>query len=180
MQYSTPALISNITGGIGTGTSSSGAGSSTGGDGSADPDTSNSNGEGQLGEGSGSKKSSSLGAIIGGVVGAIIALLLLLLLLLLLMRRRKRQRQVDAAAAARDKRGEVGRGDSEESAEGLRGFAYEKTTCVWLRSFLFDLERADAVVEQVEQRLRLEQSVWASEWEQRPCVCFGRCVSPLL
>lgn len=125
-QYSTPAIIANITGGIGTGNSSSGGGSATGGDGSGDPNSSASNG-GKLGGGSGGK-STNLGGIIGGVVGGILAFLLLLLLLLLLIRRRKRERQVEAVAAARDKRGEAVRGDSEESSEGLRGFAYEKTT----------------------------------------------------
>ncbi|KAL8280709.1 hypothetical protein RQP46_007032 [Phenoliferia psychrophenolica] len=119
--YSTPSLVANITGGIGTGYSSSGSGSATGGDGSTDPDTSGSTtgDSGSLQPSSGSKKKSNIGAIVGGVVGGVLGALLLLLLLLFCLRKRRRERKLQEAAAAA-----AARGDPDE----LAGFPYEKTS----------------------------------------------------
>lgn len=144
--YSTPSLIANITGGIGTGGSSSGAGSATGGDGSSFPDTSgstsgdsgsgngsdgsgdgDSNGGGSTQDGSGGGSKSNVGAIAGGVVGGVVALVLLALLALFLMRRRKRERQLAEAQNARDK---LGAGaplrSNSGSSDGRWGTPYEK------------------------------------------------------
>ncbi|KAK4699310.1 hypothetical protein P7C70_g6953, partial [Phenoliferia sp. Uapishka_3] len=114
--YSTPALVANITGGIGTGSSSSGSGSASGGDGSADADTSGSTsstsgGTGTL-QGSGSHHSSNAGAIAGGVVGGVIGLLIILLVLLLYRRKKRREAAAVAEAEAREKE--------------LAGFPYDK------------------------------------------------------
>ncbi|GAA5898705.1 uncharacterized protein JCM6883_003397 [Sporobolomyces salmoneus] len=73
-QFSTPSIVANITGGLGT----------------SDPD-SNSNNNGSGKDTSGGSKSNNLGAIIGGVVGGVVALLLLALLVFLLLRRKKRK-----------------------------------------------------------------------------------------
>lgn len=147
--YSTPALIANITGGIGTGGSSGGAGSATGGDGSQFPDTSGSsnpgsgggNGGGGTGSAGGDNSAgggttqpggssgggTNIGAIAGGVVAGVVALALLAFLAICLMRRRKRERQLAEAHTARDKLG-VGaplRSNS-GSSDGRWGTPYEK------------------------------------------------------
>ncbi|KAK4049578.1 hypothetical protein OIV83_004076 [Microbotryomycetes sp. JL201] len=148
--YTTPLLISNITGGVGTGGAVSGSGYSFGGDGSQFADTSKSASDGSgdgtspsdggggsanndngSGTNSGGGGGSSVGAIAGGVVGGIAAIAILALLALLLLRRRKRDRQMAEAAAARDKLGAGAmhplRSDS-GSSEGGRygGLPYEK------------------------------------------------------
>ncbi|BGP19111.1 hypothetical protein JCM10213v2_007198 [Rhodosporidiobolus nylandii] len=115
--FTTPTLLANITGGIGTGYSTSGAGSASGGDGSSDPDTSGSN----RGGGGGSSRSSgdsggggggggtSIGAIVGGVVGGVLGLALLALIAFWLVRRKKRERE-DARTAEKSRL--AGRSDS--------------------------------------------------------------------
>ncbi|BGP26831.1 hypothetical protein JCM10295v2_005792 [Rhodotorula toruloides] len=144
--FSTPSLVANITGGIGTGYSSSGAGSATGGNGTNDPDTSgktggssgsgaggaagganggSTNGGGTSGGGGGS--STNIGAIVGGVVGGLAALALLALILFLLARRKKRR---NAAGDVHEKErfamgASPGRSDS-GSSSGRFGFPYEK------------------------------------------------------
>ncbi|KAM0750944.1 hypothetical protein T439DRAFT_343057 [Meredithblackwellia eburnea MCA 4105] len=117
--YSTPEIIANITGGIGTGGSSSGSGSASGGDGSTDPDTSGAgrspsttNGGGG-GEGKKSSKS-NVGPIVGGVVGGLLLLALLAFLFVLSSRRRKQKELRDAAAGIR-------------SPDSIAGVPYEKT-----------------------------------------------------
>ncbi|KAI5477155.1 Kelch-type beta propeller domain containing protein [Pseudohyphozyma bogoriensis] len=117
-QFSTPAIVANITGGIGSGTSESGSGSATGGDGSQDPDTSGSttssstgtSGDGTSNSGGGSK--TNIGAIVGGVVGGIALLALLGLLVFFLLRKKKKEKEEAASTA---------------SNGGLTGFPYEKT-----------------------------------------------------
>ncbi|KAK4047347.1 hypothetical protein OIO90_006206 [Microbotryomycetes sp. JL221] len=151
--YSTPLLISNITGGVGTGGAVSGSGYSFGGDGSQFADTSqsgdgdgtgNDNGDNTSGSGNDSandnsgtdssnkdngSSSSNAGPIAGGVVGAIAALAIIGLVAFLLLRKRKRDKQKqEAAAAARDKLGGAMhplRSDS-GSSEGRYGLPYEK------------------------------------------------------
>ncbi|KPV73878.1 uncharacterized protein RHOBADRAFT_54469 [Rhodotorula graminis WP1] len=132
--FSTPAIVANITGGIGTGYSTSGAGSATGGDGSDDPDTSGSTDETSTGPGGaagggtggGGGSGSNLGAIVGGVVGGIAALALLGLAWFFLVYRKKKsereaaehEKALIAANAA------TGRSDSGSSQSHL--FAGEK------------------------------------------------------
>ncbi|GAA5867629.1 hypothetical protein JCM3774_001536 [Rhodotorula dairenensis] len=118
--FSTPELVANITGGIGTGFSSSGAGSTTGGTGADDPDTSGSSGGGGGGNGggdgsgsgtgtgsqngnSGGGGGSNTGAIVGGVVGGVLGAAALAALVFFAVRRRKRQ-QRESQAAQEEKR----------------------------------------------------------------------------
>lgn len=135
--FSTPAIVANITGGIGTGFSTSGSGSATGGDGSDDPDTSGSTDGSSTGPGSsaggdsggGGGGGSNLGAIVGGVVGGLAALALIALVWLFLARKKKKEREAAehekaliAANAA------TGRSDSGSSHGHF--FAGEKFGCV--------------------------------------------------
>ncbi|GAA5891453.1 hypothetical protein JCM6882_004475 [Rhodosporidiobolus microsporus] len=126
--FSTPEIVAEIAGGIGTGYSSSGAGSAIGGDGSSDPDTSGSSGGGGGGNGSGSDSGgggggTNVGAIAGGVVGGVVGLALFGLLAFLLMRRKKKQRQQEEERAAEKKR-LAGRSDSGSSGGRFAGFAF--------------------------------------------------------
>ncbi|GAA5843313.1 hypothetical protein JCM9279_002058 [Rhodotorula babjevae] len=133
--FSTPAIVANITGGIGTGYSTSGAGSATGGDGADDPDTSGSTDETSTGPGSaaggsgddGGDGGSSLGAIVGGVVGGIAALALLALAWFFLVhRKKKREREAaEHEKALIDANSAAGRSDS-GSSHGHFGFNGEK------------------------------------------------------
>ncbi|GAA5820761.1 hypothetical protein JCM3770_005959 [Rhodotorula araucariae] len=135
--FSTPAIVANITGGIGTGYSTSGSGSATGGNGSKDPDTSGSTDGTSTGPGTvvnggsgggsgGGGGGSNIGAIVGGVVGGVVGLALLALLWFLLSRRKRKQREV----AEQEKVGlatgaSPGRSDS-GSSHGRFGFGGEK------------------------------------------------------
>lgn len=80
--YSTPSLLSNITGGTGSSSDPTNAGSGSSGSNS---------GSGSGGSGSSSK--TNIGAIVGGVVGGIVAIALLALLALCLLRRRRRNKR---------------------------------------------------------------------------------------
>ncbi|BGP42567.1 hypothetical protein JCM10450v2_006673 [Rhodotorula kratochvilovae] len=133
--FSTPALVANVTGGIGTGYSTSGSGSATGGDGSKDPDTSGSTdatstgpgGAADPGNGGGSGGGkSNIGAIVGGVVGGVVGLALLALLWFLLARRKRKQREAVAGEKAGLAAGaSPGRSDSGSSRNRF-GFGGEK------------------------------------------------------
>ncbi|KAM0786676.1 hypothetical protein ACM66B_002123 [Microbotryomycetes sp. NB124-2] len=146
--YTTPLLISNVTGGVGTGGAVSGSGYAFGGDGSQFADTSKSassgdgessgGGTGGSGDSSGGASddggsggsSSNAGAIAGAVVGGLAVIAIVAIVALLLLRKRKRDRQMAEAAAARDKLGGAMhplRSDS-GSSEGGRygGVPYEK------------------------------------------------------
>lgn len=97
--YSTPSLVANITGGIGTGLSTSGSGSTSGGTGANGTDTSNnSDAPTTAPVGMSSSSSSSVGGIVGGVVGGILGLLALLLLVICLRKRRRNENLRMAAA----------------------------------------------------------------------------------
>ncbi|GJN93507.1 hypothetical protein Rhopal_006564-T1 [Rhodotorula paludigena] len=135
--FSTPALVANLTGGIGTGFSTSGAGSATGGDGTNDPDTSGAtdgSSSGPEGDVSGGTRSdgsggdgTNAGAIAGGVVGGIVGLALLALLAFLLMRRRRRQREAeDSEKRALAGAAVAGRSNSGSSSSGRGRFVHEK------------------------------------------------------
>lgn len=160
--FSTPSLVANITGGIGTGYSSSGAGSATGGDGTKDPDTSGKTGGssgsstpggatggnggstngGSTSGGGGGGSSTNVGAIAGGVVGGVAALALLALILFLLARKKKRHDAADEHEKERFAMGaSPGRSDS-GSSSGRFGFPYEK--CVSLGPILVLMRVADA------------------------------------
>ncbi|GAA5825864.1 hypothetical protein JCM11251_000031 [Rhodosporidiobolus azoricus] len=131
--FSTPELVADLVGGIGTGYSSSGAGSAQGGDGSSDPDTSGSSGDRNGGGGGGSNNDGSggsgggggtnVGAIAGGVVGGVVGLALLALLAFCLIKRKKKQRQKEEERAA-EKMRLAGRSDSGSSGGRFAGFAF--------------------------------------------------------
>ncbi|GAA6007118.1 hypothetical protein JCM10207_001514 [Rhodosporidiobolus poonsookiae] len=121
--FSTPELVANITGGIGTGSSTSGAGSATGGDGADDPDTSGSNGSGSgFDGGGGGGGGTNVGAIVGGVVGGVLGLALIALIVFLLMRRKRKQREEERALAEKSQL--TGRSDSGSSHNGLASFVF--------------------------------------------------------
>ncbi|GAA5880857.1 hypothetical protein JCM1840_003301 [Sporobolomyces johnsonii] len=128
--FSTPALVANVTGGIGTGSSTSGAGSATGGNGSSDPDTSGDTNSGSTSPsgttGSSGRSKINIGAIVGGVVGGVVGLALLALLLLLLMRRRRRERAVEEAHQRKDKFGAGVKPGRSDSGSSRFAFPYEK------------------------------------------------------
>lgn len=90
LPYKTPDMLAQMIGGTGIGHSTSGAGSALGGDGSHDPDVSTRYAQ--------KSHSSSMGAIIGGVLSAIVVLLLIIFVWIMI--KRKKQRKIDAARAA--------------------------------------------------------------------------------
>ncbi|GAA5922899.1 hypothetical protein JCM1841_003775 [Sporobolomyces salmonicolor] len=128
--FSTPALVANITGGIGTGSSTSGAGSATGGNGSSDPDTSGGTDSGSTSPsgttGSSDHSKTDIGAIAGGIVGGVVGLALLALLLLMLMRKRRRERAVEEGHQQRDKLGTGAKPGRSDSGSSRFAFPYEK------------------------------------------------------
>ncbi|CEQ41658.1 SPOSA6832_03417 [Sporobolomyces salmonicolor] len=128
--FSTPALVANITGGIGTGSSTSGAGSATGGNGSSDPDTSGGTDSGSTSPsgttGSSDHSKTDIGAIAGGIVGGVVGLALLALLLLMLMRKRRRERAVEDGHQQRDKLGTGAKPGRSDSGSSRFAFPYEK------------------------------------------------------
>ena len=111
LQFATPLLLSNITGGLGT----------------SDPSSNDNNNNGAGKDSSGSK--SNLGGIIGGVVGGIVALLFIALLAFFLLRnkRRKEEREKKAGLPLPGHHGLASRSDS-GSSFGRYGttFPYEK------------------------------------------------------
>ncbi|GAA5985185.1 hypothetical protein JCM10908_002559 [Rhodotorula pacifica] len=138
--FSTPELVAQVAGGIGTGFSSSGSGWTTGGTGANDPDTSgsgssggNSNGTGQgssSGGGGGGGSGSNAGAIAGGVVGGVLGALLLAALVFFALRRHKKKKQAANGGMEEKRRGSagglLGARTHSGSSEGRDDFSHEK------------------------------------------------------
>lgn len=92
LPYRTPDMLAQMIGGTGVGHSTSGAGSALGGDGSRDPDVSTRYTQ--------QSHSSPVGAIVGGVLSAIVMLLLIICIWIMMKRKKQRKIEADRAAAA--------------------------------------------------------------------------------
>lgn len=140
--FSTPELVAQVAGGIGTGFSSSGSGSTTGGTGADDPDTSGSSDSGggsngggsgggngmQSGDGSGGGGSNT-GAIAGGVVGGVVGAAAIAALIFFAYRRRNKKRKAEAQDEKRKlgpAGGMLGGRSNSDSSGGRDDLSHEK------------------------------------------------------
>ena len=108
-QFTTPTILQDLTGGIGTDPSSGDSGSDS--------------------SGRGGGGGTPIGGIVGGVVGGIVALLLLALLLFCLRRKRNKEKNRKDQAALTGSHGLASRSDSGSSGGGggrFGNFGYEK------------------------------------------------------
>ncbi|OAV98673.1 hypothetical protein PTTG_07694 [Puccinia triticina 1-1 BBBD Race 1] len=92
LPYKTPDMLAQMIGGTGVGHSTSGAGSALGGDGSHDPDVSTRYAQ--------QTHSVSVGAIVGGLLSAIVVLLLIIFIWIMIKRKKQRRIEAERAAAA--------------------------------------------------------------------------------
>ena len=144
--FSTPELVAQVAGGIGTGFSSSGSGSTTGGTGADDPDTSGSSGGGgsdsggnsgggggggngmQTGDGGGGGGSNT-GAIAGGVVGGVVGAAAIAAFIFFAYRRRNQKRKAEAQEEKRKLGpgvGMLGGRTNSDSSTGRDDLSHEK------------------------------------------------------
>ncbi|KAI8447109.1 hypothetical protein BY996DRAFT_4593888 [Phakopsora pachyrhizi] len=94
LPYKTPEMLASLVGGTGTGHATSSAGSVLGGDGTSDPDVSTPFG------GHGGSGSVNTGAVVGGVLAAVLIILLLILAWFVLKKKAEARAKAQVAAAA--------------------------------------------------------------------------------